>query len=94
MRSFKTLPLATIALTCLFFSIANLAIAKDQNGGFGKKEPPKEAIEACAQKYEGSECSMSTPHGDTITGKCIYTPDEKYFVCMPKDGPKPPRSMD
>lgn len=52
----------------------------------GKKDgtPPKEAIEVCAEKEEGTQCTMNTPRGE-LTGKCMNTPDNKYFVCMPED---------
>ena len=29
---------------------------------------------------------METPRG-SLSGKCMHTPDEKYFACMPEGGP-------
>jgi hypothetical protein len=29
---------------------------------------------------------MNTPRGE-MTGQCMNTPDKKYFVCMPENGP-------
>ena len=58
--------------------------ARPQNG-----EPPKEAIEVCKGQDTGSQCTMNTPRG-SLEGQCKNTPDNKYFVCMPKGGPKGP----
>jgi hypothetical protein len=49
------------------------------------REPPKEAISICAGKSEGDSCSVTTPRGDTLTGTCRNTPDNKYFACAPKN---------
>jgi hypothetical protein len=51
-----------------------------------KQEPPKEAIEVCVGLDVESICFMETPMG-TLEGKCMNTPDKKYFVCMPEGGP-------
>ena len=48
--------------------------------------PPAEAIEICVGQESGTLCTMETPRG-TLTGQCMYTPDDKYFVCMPEGGP-------
>jgi len=86
----KTSLLAKIALVgIMLFGITNFAIAQD-NRGQQKRTPPKEAITACQDKDTGTTCSMQTPRGDTLEGTCKYTPDEKYFVCMPEGGPQMP----
>jgi hypothetical protein len=51
-----------------------------------KQEPPKEAIEVCVGLDVESICFMETPRG-TLEGKCMNTPDKKYFACMPEGGP-------
>ena len=81
---------AKIALAGLMlFGIINFAMAQDhrrpQNG-----IPPKEAIAACQNRDTGTTCSMKTPRGDMLEGICKYTPDNKYFVCMPEGGPQMP----
>jgi hypothetical protein len=80
-----------IAILCIgiaTFSFANDMQRGPQQGG----EPPKEAIEVCKNKDTGTTCEVETPRGDTLSGTCQYTPDEKYFVCMPSDGHRPPKN--
>ena len=71
--------------------ILTIAIAAFANGP-QDREPPKEAIAICKNKDVGSTCQMTTPQGDTLSGTCKYTPDEKYFVCMPSGDHKPPQN--
>lgn len=70
---------------CATTALVTVSSAKQQGGG-EQGEPPKEAIEICVGQDTGSECTMSTPRGN-LTGKCMNTPDKKYFVCMPEGGP-------
>jgi hypothetical protein len=65
---------------------ALVTISYAQPGGGQNGEPPKEAIEVCVGQEVGFECTMNTPRG-RLTGTCMNTPDEKYFVCMPEGGP-------
>jgi len=53
-----------------------------------KGKPPQEAIELCLNQNEGSQCTIITPRGDELVGKCMTTPDKKYFACAPQDRPK------
>jgi len=86
----KTSLKAKMALVVIMlFGIINFAIAQD-NRGPQKRTPPKEAITACQNKDTGTACLMRTPQGDTLEGICKYTPDNKYFVCMPEGGPQMP----
>ncbi|WP_458700137.1 hypothetical protein ACKGJI_09935 [Sulfurospirillum sp. 1307] len=73
-------------VSLLTFGAFNYAIAQDRPPR-GDRIPPKEAIEVCKNLDEGSACHMTTPRGDELEGTCMYTPDDKYFVCMPEDGP-------
>lgn len=82
-------PILTAILTMMIFGVINFAIAQG-NKTQRQSTPPKEAIEICKNKDTGSTCSIKTPRGDTLEGTCKYTPDEKYFVCMPEGGPKMP----
>lgn len=50
--------------------------------------PPQVAIAVCKGKSEGTSCSMVVPSGETKTGACVYTPDNKYFACRPDDMPR------
>lgn len=51
-------------------------------------KPPKEAIKICEGQATDSTCQITTPHCDLLNGTCKYTPDEKYFVCMPQREPR------
>lgn len=57
------------------------------------REPPQEAISICEGRSEGDSCSINSPRGDTLSGRCQNTPDGKYFACKPENmgsgrGPK------
>ena len=78
--------------SCIFATTIVVSYAQPgggQKGGGQNGEPPKEAIEICVGQEVGFECTMNTPRG-SLTGTCMNTPDEKYFVCMPEDGPNKP----
>jgi hypothetical protein len=70
-----------LTLTALLITLNSTIYAKSEN-----REPPKEAIEVCVGQNVESICTMETPRG-SLTGKCMNTPDEKYFACMPEGGP-------
>lgn len=89
MRVETSLPIKMIFISILFFGMINLAIAQE-NRKPQKGTPPQEAITACTNQYIGSICSMKTPRGDMLEGTCKYTPDNKYFVCMPEGGSQMP----
>ena len=65
---------------------ATLSFANGPQNGQGPKggTPPQEAITACEGQSSGDTCSMTTQRGDSLTGTCQNTPDDKYFVCMPE----------
>lgn len=77
----------------IFISLmaATLSFAK---GPGQDRKPPQEAISACEGKSEGTTCSVTTPRGDTLSGTCKNTPDDKYFVCMPENmsNGRPPKN--
>lgn len=75
----------------MILTIAIVAFANGPQGG-QDRQPPEEAIAICKNKDAGTTCQMTTPQGDTLSGICKYTPDEKYFVCMPSGGQKPPKN--
>ena len=70
-----------LKITLLIAMFSTILNAKPEG-----KEPPKEAIEVCVGKVEAASCTMNTPRGE-LTGQCMNTPDKKYFVCMPPNGP-------
>ena len=49
------------------------------------RKPPKESLDACINKSEGSICAFVSPKGDE-KGTCVYTPDNRYFGCRPNRG--------
>jgi len=65
---------------------ATLSFANGPQNGQGPRNgtPPEEAITACEGLNTNDTCNMTTPRGDSISGTCQNTPDEKYFVCMPE----------
>lgn len=70
-----------LTLSTLLITLNSAIYAKSEN-----REPPKEAIEVCVGQETESICTMKTPRG-TLEGKCMNTPDKKYFACMPEGGP-------
>jgi hypothetical protein len=65
---------------------ATLSYAQGQGRGGMGGEPLKEVLSACENKSSDDSCSMSTSRGDTLSGTCKNTPENKYFVCMPSNG--------
>lgn len=61
---------------------------QEQQERGSSRVPPQAAIAACKGKSEGTSCSMVVPSGETKTGVCVYTPDNKYFACRPNDMPR------
>ncbi len=52
--------------------------------------PPKEALAACESKAEGGACTVETPNGDRVTGRCRRGPrGETPLACVPSNGPGP-----
>ena len=60
--------------------------ANGPQNGKGPKggTPPPGALDACIDKESGDTCTMKTRRGDTLSGTCTNTPDNKFFVCMPE----------
>lgn len=77
-------------LVTLMILGSTLAIANEDRSERrgGDRQPPQEAIDICVGQAADSTCQITTPHGDVLEGTCKYTPDQKYFVCMPERGPR------
>ena len=49
--------------------------------------PPPEAIDACNGKSAGDDCTVTTPDGNSIAGKCVAPPPgapaDAQLACMP-----------
>jgi len=51
--------------------------------------PPQEAIDACRNVSDGSQCVINTPRGK-LTGTCRQPPHENQAVCIPANAGRPP----
>jgi hypothetical protein len=56
----------------------------------GRREPPKEAFEACREKSEGDVVEVTTPRGETIKAACRKVNGK--LAAMPDRGASPPGS--
>jgi hypothetical protein len=75
----------SIVAIAIFALTATFAQEMRPPHGGSDRKPPQDAISACQGQESGTTCSMKSPEGDTVTGTCQNTPDEKYFACKPKD---------
>lgn len=86
-----TLALSGLAFAALVFGALAAVPATAQPGG--RRGPPPEAIEACADKSEGDTCSFTTPRGD-VSGECKGPPARRQqseappLACVPDDAPR------
>lgn len=81
-----------ILMLCVVGAVfASANEARGQRGG-EERTPPQEAITVCEGQESGAACEMTSPEGDTVSGTCEKTPDNKYFACKPEHG-RPPRGQ-
>ncbi len=52
-------------------------------GGGTTHQPPAEALSACKDKTDGSDCEFTSPRGDDISGTCHAPPGVNALGCMP-----------
>ncbi len=68
----------------------NSGISEDQRQGQestgGQRQPPQEAITACATLSKGSNCKFTAPNGQ-ITGVCNTPPNMSSLICIPQQQP-------
>lgn len=65
-----------------------------QQGEQGRgKRPPREAIEACAQKQAGDACQFQGRRGEQLKGKCWAPSKQHVLACLP-EGHRPPPPRD
>jgi len=55
------------------------------------RQPPQEALNACANQTEGSACSFTLPNGNSIDGACITPPNLNQLACAPQGLRTPPQ---
>jgi len=61
-----------------------------QGGGQGSdRQPPQEAIDACASLAVNAACSFGASNG-TISGTCQMPPGSSQLACVPAGGPPGP----
>ncbi|PRQ09667.1 hypothetical protein [Enhygromyxa salina] len=78
--------LATLILESFLLTL--LANAPGGSDGDHPPRPPREAVEACADRASGDACSFEGREGETVNGSC-FTPDaDKPLACRP-DHPPP-----
>ncbi|MFY9288813.1 MAG: YHYH protein [Alphaproteobacteria bacterium] len=46
-------------------------------------QPPREAIFACDNHADGTQCGFATKRGDMITGRCLRPPGQETLACVP-----------
>ena len=63
--------------------IGTLAVNVDVEAK-GKRKPPPEAFEVCANQDVDAVCEMQGRRGETLTGTCVVPPrEEAELVCRP-----------
>lgn len=82
---------AILIKLCLVGSLAWGGVALGQgDGSDGNRRPPrppKEAVEACADRASGDACSFESPHG-TVQGTCWAPREDLPLACRPADAPR------
>jgi hypothetical protein len=58
-------------------------LANPPGGGEGPPCPPREAVEACADKSSDDECSFEGREGETVSGSCFSPDADKPLACRP-----------
>ncbi|HFS85293.1 MAG TPA: hypothetical protein ENK72_01595 [Epsilonproteobacteria bacterium] len=76
--------LTLLAPTLLIFAFAAETMPPPPGGD---RKPPQEAITACEDLTEQSSCSVETPRGDTLEGKCVQMQNDTTLACMPDRPP-------
>ncbi|GDY24283.1 hypothetical protein [Agarivorans sp. Toyoura001] len=72
---------STLLFVCITGTV-NLAEAKE------KRQPPKEAVEACESANDGDSCSFYGRDDEALNGICGSPPDNDELSCMPEGGPR------
>jgi hypothetical protein len=82
----KSVQAMLILVTCVITQAAYAQPGGDDRGG--RRGPPPEAYEACADLAAGDSCEMSGRKGDTLQGSCIVPKDkEGTLVCAQEGNP-------
>lgn len=63
---------------------ANERAGEGERGG--RRGPPPEALQACAEASQGQACSFAGRQGEAVTGTCEI-PRGDELVCFPEGGP-------
>lgn len=64
---------AMLAVTGTLLAVSGMSAAQQPPHG----KPPQEALQACASKQVGDQCSMQIPHEDSLVpGHCVAPPQE------------------
>ncbi len=87
--SLRFSPVSPLLLGALLF-VSGTALAQPSGGPDGRRGPPPEAIEACADLDAQDVCEVETREG-TKAGSCLRPPDadDVPLACVPDDAPRP-----
>ena len=78
---------AAVALIVIAYMSHQTASAQPSEREGGRRGPPPEAFEACAEKASGDSCEMTGRKGEQLQGSCILPPEEdETLVCAPEGG--------
>ena len=67
----------------LVIFLASPAVAEDvEDKQYERRGPPVAAIEACVATIDGDACSFKSRRGDSLSGVCFTTREQK-LVCRP-----------
>jgi hypothetical protein len=72
----------------LMLALGSGSSASADPGGDCPPRPPREAVEACADKASGDSCSFEGREGEAVTGSCFSPEADKPLACRP-DHPPP-----
>lgn len=83
---------ARLGVMCVLWTACGAVVAQNASPprDGDRRGPPREAIEACANKAETDACSMTLPDREQpVTGQCVVTPEDS-LACLP-EGARPPQ---
>lgn len=83
----KRLVMTTLGLSLILSACAFAERPAGDREGQGRRGPPPEAIEACADASEGGNCSFTGRRGETLQGACEIIRDDQ-LVCVPENAPE------
>lgn len=81
----------TVVLLAALLAVPGSVWAFGGPQGGDRRGPPREAIEACNDKAEGTAVEITTPRGDKIKATCKQV--DGQMVAVPEGGFRGPKGM-